>query len=57
MAVRLSGESAYPPPALCSDNAVMIGLAGLDRLLRGERDPYDLAAVASLEETGWGAMD
>lgn len=50
LAATLGGESAFPPPQLCSDNAAMIGLAGLERLRRGESDPFDLAAVAGLEE-------
>jgi N6-L-threonylcarbamoyladenine synthase len=50
LAEALGGESAFPPPSLCSDNAAMIGLAGLERLRRGETDPFDLAAVAGLEE-------
>jgi N6-L-threonylcarbamoyladenine synthase len=53
LAARLGGESAFPPPALCSDNAAMIGLAGLERLRRGERDAFDLPAVAGLEELGF----
>lgn len=50
VAERLGGESGYPPAALCSDNAAMIGLAALSRLRSGESDPMDLAAVAGLEE-------
>jgi N6-L-threonylcarbamoyladenine synthase len=54
LAGRMGGEAAFPPPALCADNAVMIGLAGLDRLRRGDRDPLDLGPRTSLEEfPGW----
>lgn len=50
LAEGLGGVSAFPRPALCSDNAAMIGLAGLERLQAGESDPFDLPAVAGLEE-------
>jgi N6-L-threonylcarbamoyladenine synthase len=50
LAEKLGGVSAFPKPALCSDNAAMIGLAGLARLRAGESDPFDLPAVAGLEE-------
>lgn len=54
LAERIGGEAAWPPPALCADNAAMIGLAALPRLARGESDPLDLPAVANLDDLGWG---
>lgn len=43
-------ETAYPSPALCADNAVMIGLAGFDRLQAGEDDGMRLSALVNLDE-------
>ncbi len=47
---RLGAEVAYPAPALCADNAVMIGLAGLRRLRAGADDGMALPAVTNLDE-------
>ncbi|OBZ74714.1 tRNA N6-adenosine threonylcarbamoyltransferase [Grifola frondosa] len=32
----------FPPPALCTDNAVMIALASMDRFLSGNADDYTI---------------
>ncbi len=37
-----------PPPILCTDNAAMIAACGASRLLRGERDGWDLSVAADL---------
>ena len=39
----------FPPPALCTDNAAMIGCAAYYRYIEGERDGLDLDAVPNLE--------
>lgn len=40
-----------PTPALCTDNGAMIAAAGWNRLVAGERSPWDLAADPSLGMT------
>jgi N6-L-threonylcarbamoyladenine synthase len=48
---RIRGfEVAFPPPKLCADNAVMIGLAGLTRLLDGADDGMGLSALPNLDD-------
>ncbi len=37
----------FPSPALCGDNAAMLGVAGNSYLEAGRRDPLDLNALAS----------
>jgi N6-L-threonylcarbamoyladenine synthase len=39
-----------PSPALCADNAAMIGMAALHHLRRGECSGYDLAAIPNLDD-------
>jgi N6-L-threonylcarbamoyladenine synthase len=50
MGERLGVEVAYPTPKLCADNAVMIGLAGLDRLNAGQDDGMTLSALPNLDD-------
>jgi len=47
---RLGVELLIPSPSLCSDNAVMVAVAGTLRLERGERSPLGLCACSTLEE-------
>jgi N6-L-threonylcarbamoyladenine synthase len=39
-------DLVIPPPALCTDNAVMVAWAGLERLALGLNDPLDVPARA-----------
>ncbi|KAG6832486.1 hypothetical protein H0H87_001411, partial [Tephrocybe sp. NHM501043] len=32
----------FPPPELCTDNAVMIAYASMHRFLAGDTDPYSI---------------
>ena len=41
-------EVVVPPPALCTDNAAMIALAGWPRLAAGEQDGLGFEADAAL---------
>jgi len=43
-------ELLIPSPALCSDNAVMVAVAGTLRLRAGERSSLELCACSTLEE-------
>lgn len=45
-------DTIYPPPVLCTDNAVMIACAGYYGYLNGERADMTLNAVASLDLEG-----
>jgi N6-L-threonylcarbamoyladenine synthase len=44
----LGVEALFPRPALCTDNAAMIALAGLPRLVAGEDDGLEVNAEADL---------
>ncbi len=47
-AAALGVEAVFPRPALCTDNAAMIALAGAPRLAAGASDGLDLNAEADL---------
>lgn len=43
---RRGFEAVFPPPDLCTDNAVMIAAAGAKALARGERDDWTVGAFS-----------
>ncbi|MBN1503674.1 MAG: tRNA (adenosine(37)-N6)-threonylcarbamoyltransferase complex transferase subunit TsaD [Candidatus Eisenbacteria bacterium] len=47
---ELGVELLIPSPPLCSDNGVMVAVAGTLRLAAGERSPLGLCACSTLEE-------
>ncbi len=52
MAQEQGIATVYPPPVLCTDNAVMIACAGYYGYLNGDRADMTLNAVASLDLEG-----
>ncbi len=52
MAQKEGIATVYPPPVLCTDNAVMIACAGYYGYLNGDRADMTLNAVASLDLEG-----
>ena len=49
MRARLEIPVRFPPPALCTDNAAMIGAAAHFHFTRGRRDALDLDVTPSLQ--------
>ena len=49
MRARLEIPVRFPPPALCTDNAAMIGAAAHFHFMRGRRDSLDLDVTPSLQ--------
>ncbi|HEX4513106.1 MAG TPA: tRNA (adenosine(37)-N6)-threonylcarbamoyltransferase complex transferase subunit TsaD, partial [Polyangiaceae bacterium] len=46
-AAKLGMRAHVPPLASCTDNGAMIAYAGAMRLMRGDRDGWDLAATSA----------
>ena len=54
---RKGFDAVFPPPSLCTDNAVMIAAAGAQGLARGERDGLSVSAFSRVPvgEAPWRA--
>ena len=51
MKERIEIPVLYPPPELCTDNAVGVAAAGWFRFQRGERAGWDLDVIPGLRLT------
>ncbi|KAG5723498.1 putative O-sialoglycoprotein endopeptidase [Termitomyces sp. T112] len=47
---------SFPPPALCTDNAVMIAWASMHRFLAGDYDPYTIEILSKWDIETLGAI-
>jgi N6-L-threonylcarbamoyladenine synthase len=58
-AARARGVTCWlPSPAMCGDNAAMVGMAAIHHLRRGERSGYELAAIPNLDDwSGFYTVD
>ncbi|MBP6874489.1 MAG: tRNA (adenosine(37)-N6)-threonylcarbamoyltransferase complex transferase subunit TsaD [Candidatus Eisenbacteria bacterium] len=50
VAARRGMTAWLPSPAMCGDNAAMVGMAAIHHLRHGQRSGYDLAAIPNLDD-------